>query len=71
MWYNLVIVAVIYLLSPYAITTTCGQSKGGSRLPKSMTPEQYMLTVLTHLDDETPFQFNGYVTIKVKNGWIS
>ena len=64
-----ILVLAVYFLIAYAARTSYGAKetvgKGGNRLPKSITPEYYKLKVLTHIEDETPFQFNGDVQIKV------
>lgn len=72
---GIVLALAIFLLAPnlvrpsYAAKETVG--KGGNRLPKSITPEHYKLKILTHIEDDTPFQFIGDVLIKVRIGLTS
>lgn len=43
-------------------------SAAAYRLPRSIRPDYYRLHVLTHIDDDEGFKFNGEVAIKVSLG---
>lgn len=63
MRWGIVLALAIFLQTSYAAKEIVG--KGGNRLPKSITPDHYKLKILTHIEDEKPFQFFGDVSIKV------